>query len=392
MPTFADKFAEAVRQRRWQIERTFSEEPASSVEKKLREGVRKHWHALPPQSRVEKRQAFAVDGSSASRDFTNAATMIISQALAIGPGLEEPYVDVRFLRGNLSTPTLDRYKGLLMRYLEIKAALDNLDRMKGGELYLDGSLYAGLPHFLYPLDIEGEEDLPLRLLKMYLDLFDGCRERDILLLGISKTSRDSVLSDTLLLLQSGRNLIPSDVKADHVSQRLPDVEILSRWAQGAGFSTPVLLGVHSLGHRRKQFLSSSEELAQGFVRRLGPGSKEEIERVLARLRNASAIAAFHVRFEPGEDTLRVDVPASALGFEDRLADFYSKLIPSEKVHPILRRLASDHGGLNVYNAILYIVDQQVRLRKKMVDGPYLSILRNILGRRVEYDRSTRRFL
>ena len=118
----------------------------------------------------------------------------------------------------------------------------------------------------------------------------------------------------------------------------PDVEILARWTRGRGFSTPILLGVHSLGHRRQDFLSSLGRLTQAF-----PDLKEA-EGTLLRLRRAPAIAAFHVRLAPGEDTLRVDVPASALNLPDRIEDFYAMVIEPETVHRVLRILVDGYGG------------------------------------------------
>ena len=47
---------------------------------------------------------------------------------------------------------------------------------------------------------------------------------------------------------------------------------------------------------------------------------------------------------------------------------------------------------NLYNAALYVVDQEVRLHAETVDKVYLPILCSQLGSRIQYDRSTRRFL
>ncbi len=390
MANYADKFAREIQARKHQLERFLSPEAHDEVEWKLKEGIDGYWHPLPEELPPrEARAEYAVDGSTATRDFSNSASMIITQAFILGPGLAEPSLSVRFLRGNTARPILERYRSLLMRFQELRAALENLERMAGGILYLDGSLYAPLPHLLYPLQKEGEENLPLQLLKAHLDLLEGCREKDILLLALSKTSRDSFLGSTILNLPPREKTIPRQAKlravglAPHVP---PDVEILARWTRGRGFSTPILLGVHSLGHRREDFLSSLGRLAQPFPNR------QEAERTLLRLRMAPAIAAFHVRLAPGEDTLRVDVPASLLNLPDRIEDFYARVIEPEWIHKMLRILVDGHGGHQVYNAALYVADKEVRLSREAVDGPYLSILRSLTGQRLEYDRSTRRFL
>ena len=390
MANYADKFAREIQARRHELERYLSPDAHDEMEWKLKEGIDGYWHPLPEGLPARKARAeYAVDGSTATRDFSNSVSMIINQAFILGPGLAEPSLSVRFLRGNTARPILERYRSLLMRFQELRAALENLKRMAGGILYLDGSLYAPLPHLLYPLRKEGEEDLPLQLLKAHLDLLEGCREKEILLLALSKTSRDTFLASTILNLPAGEKIIPSDAKvraAGRPSQVPPDVEILARWTRGRGFSTPILLGVHSLGHRREDFLSSLGRLAQAFP------DRDEAEGVLFRLRRAPAIAAFHVRLAPGEDTLRVDVPASGLNLPDRIEDFYARVIEPERIYELLRILVDGYGGREVYNAALYVADREVRLRREVVDGAYLSILRSITGQLLEYDRSSRRFL
>ena len=45
----------------------------------------------------------------------------------------------------------------------------------------------------------------------------------------------------------------------------------------------------------------------------------------------------------------------------------------------------------MYNALLYVVDKEVRLSARAVDTVYKSVLGRELGVSIEYDRSTRRF-
>ena len=58
---------------------------------------------------------------------------------------------------------------------------------------------------------------------------------------------------------------------------------------------------------------------------------------------------------------------------------------------MLGLLTADYGGLEVYNALLYSVDREVRLRQEMMDEVYLSLIQNTLGVEVRLDRSERRF-
>jgi hypothetical protein len=328
--------------------------------------------------------------------------MIVSHALLQRAGREETDTDVIFRRGNVPNPVLERYRGLSLRWIEIKIALDHLDDLAGGILYLDGSLYAELPHLVYPLDIEpdisrdrkGVPGFPLGVLEMYLELWRRCRELDIMLVGISKTSRGNLLSNTFLNLHGDSDTIPVDVPdTEIISSResVPtDAEILYRWTRGAGFSTPILVGMQSFGHRRGQLLGDLATLVREYGRR---GIDVEWARsILDNALSASAILAWYVRFSPGEDPLRVEVPAAMiLDKSSAMRDFYSRIISPDSVHKILAHLLASYGGLSVYNAPLYTADRKVRLDRQVVDEKYLSIIRQVVGTPVKYDRSLRRF-
>jgi hypothetical protein len=61
------------------------------------------------------------------------------------------------------------------------------------------------------------------------------------------------------------------------------------------------------------------------------------------------------------------------------------------VDRVVEQIVIDFGGRDVYNALLYIVDREVRLGAKPVDQVYRSVLSRELGIPIEYDRSSRRF-
>ncbi len=306
-----------------------------------------------------------------------------------------------------------------MRSLELDLALKFAQSGAGNLLLLDGSLYADLPHLLYGLAIPGREDLPLVVLQGYLDLFACCEARGILLLGLAKSARSTVLGRAILdgaagvaLAHDTQAVVPATVTGDavegapgadvaalspasHVRDStfagLPtDAEILHRWTSGAGFTRPVLLGTTSFGHRRGPVMNEPASLAKQVTG--GQLSAEERREILERLRTAPAIGTFYARLAPGDDALRVDALAGAFGRSDQhLLDFSHRVLPCEAALPLVRRLLGDYGGASVYNAALYVVDREVRLHAETVDRVYLSVLRRQLDVPVQYDRSTRRF-
>jgi hypothetical protein len=177
-----------------------------------------------------------------------------------------------------------------------------------------------------------------------------------------------------------------------------DGELLQRWTQGSGLTDPVLLGSASFGHasarlvaklvlRTKQFIHEPQPLPiqHKMTQRLNP--------IQEQLFSAPAIGTFYVRLTSGDDVLRVDALARTFGRNDlRLFEVVQTLVPYTTALPLVQHLLGDYGGLSVYNAALYVVDQEVRLHAETVDHVYLSVLRRQLGHQIQYDRSTRRFI
>ncbi|MGB8347665.1 MAG: DNA double-strand break repair nuclease NurA, partial [Ktedonobacteraceae bacterium] len=296
----------------------------------------------------------------------------------------------------------------------------------GKILLLDGSLYSDLPYLLYNLAIGGYEHFPLRVLEQYLELFALCQRRDILLLGLAKRTRATVLGRAILEQRNSSPIstsyqadavqtLDADIQDAEVSgatlvrleqeqnrrrdmHKLPsDGELLHRWTKGGGLTDPVLLGSASFGRASAQVVAQLAQLAKQPVYESALSSAQQrmaarLTPLQERLLAAPAIGTFYVRLAPGEDVLRVDAPASTFGRSDlRLLDFAQALISYTTALPVIRHLVDDYGGLSVYNAALYVVDQEVRLRAETVDHVYLPVLRRQVGYPIQYDRSTRRF-
>ena len=349
------------------------------------------WRPLSAETGTRARPVFATDGSQAIRHFNNGWSLIVCQALCIGPDFESPSVDVRFVRSTLPESMLTRYAGLLMRYLEVRAALDNVDRAAGGVLCLDGSLHTMLPHLVYPLASEDARDLPLALLESYLDLIDACAEHDVLLLSLSKTSTGSFLGEALLRLGDTATLPAGiDLQREPLPPLPSDMEVLYRWTAGAGYSRPLVLGSHGFGNRRGQLLVAPEQLVGAFE--TSRYSFEERLALLDRLRFTAATVSTYVRLRPDEDPIRVDALASAVGLDDRVRDTYLRWADGADLGDILAHLSGAYGGRSVYHAALYVADRLVRLHNATVDSAYLSIIRAQFGAFVQYDRSRRRFV
>jgi prepilin-type processing-associated H-X9-DG protein len=428
MASFTDLVAQQILLRREEFLAGLSDTPENKVESVLAVGIQAHWHPFEPENTLSRQPATplvaAVDGSRAIRALNIGADWIIAQALLIGPhGLRSSAADTLLLRGEIERPAINRYASLLMRSLELDRALEFVHSGSGNILLLDGSLYADLPYLLYTLEIGGYEDFPLRVLEKYLTLFDLCQKQEILLLGISKSARSTVLGRALLeerydtTQPHARQLLDASIsmeedtffrETDEEDQQkqntitgmsgLPtDGEILSRWTVEAGLTDPILLGSASFHHTSAQIVANvafqTQQSQRGQRSPVQNKLSERLSPLQEKLLLAPAIGTFYVRLAPGEDILRVDALASSFGSNDlHLLAFARKSVPYTTALPIVQLLRSHYGGPSVYNAALYVVDKEVRLHAETVDHVYLPILRRQLGYPVQYDRSTRRFI
>lgn len=386
MPNFIDRLSVQVEQNKKSLGETLRSDASSPVESKLQEAVRKNWRRELPQKRASQRHpAYAVDGSRAVRHLTNGAFLFVAQALVIGDvsgtRLEETDADVQILPGATPTPFVERFAELMMHRLEARLAQERLKEMAPGSvMFMDGALYGQLPQ-LYTYSIAGEpaddpesivkkllNDFVREILRSNLALFEACEKKKIWLISIAKTSRDT--SHTQVWWKDA-------FKADLAGKiEVSATEALYRWTDRvAGYSTPLLLG-------RRAF-SQQPEVA-----------------VLEKVKEAPAILSFFVRLADYDDALRIDLPASCIGRVEKIGDIESGeeiLLKTrqdlDRVAEILEILLSDYGGGQVYNALLYSVDREVRLRQEIMDEVYLSLIQNMLGSDVEIrlDRSERRF-
>jgi hypothetical protein len=374
MPNFIDRLDERLSeaQKKQELRQTLTQS-ASPHERSLQELVAKHWHTplrTNPQARCP---AFAIDGSRAVRHLANGAYLFVAQALAIGDEqgnrVESSDVDVRILPGATDEAIVERSAGFMMHRLEVTLAREQAQRApQGSVLFLDGALYGQLSS-LYPLSEKPEtelppeiSDMPQEILAIYLDLFAECAKRNLFLISIAKTSHEVAHGEVWWREMYG--------KEESMPRVISDSEAIYRWTgRGSGFSTPILFGTRA------------------FFR----GSRRAL---LDSMKSAPAIVSFFVRLDDFDDALRIDVPAACIGRRETIGEVeQEQLIEPAEVQPILDWLALDYGGLEVYNALLYSVDREVRLRQEVMDQVYLSVIQNALGGDVEIrlDRSERRF-
>lgn len=363
MADFLDKLTEAVEsnldalQGRLQL-------TAGPEEAELESLVRRHWQPLPPTRSGGEWPAYAVDGSVRQVNLDNGGYLFIAQALALGsPGLDEARVDVQVLPSGTQPDVASDFKDLCQAHRELSLACEVVGAAEAGSvLFLDGALYGRLPQMYPRLGCELAEQYRVALLTDYLQLLATAQRRGVRLVAVSKTSREAAHAK-LWLAATGADL-PAAL------DDLSDSEMIHRWTDNAaGQSVPVLLGT------------------RGFT----GGSKDLLDQ--PEIAGSPAIVSFFARLADYDDALRVDVPAYQVGADTALGALEGQVLPGgcAAVAETVDYLRADYGGLEVYNALLYSVDREVRLRRDMVMEVYLPVIEELTGVTVRRNRSERRF-
>lgn len=374
---FTDDFIEELNEKRKSFQDILSDDLDN---RSVKQSVKKHWHTDTNVEDVEATKKYAVDGSRAVRRFSNGSEIVISRALMIGGDGEEDeeykktFVDI--YRGPGNPEVTNRYERLVSHLIEIEVILDNLDSVPAGSvIYIDGSLYGKYLHSLWPLELDGREFAPFHLLQRHMELLKKAKEKDILLLGVAKTSQTRVLA---------KNILGKDV---------PDTELLHKNTSSPGHSTPVLMGGYGFASDEYKWLKEDPET---FADKISTNaiSKQRVLKTLKQLRDSTAIVTFHVRMERNHETMRVDVPAYGVGREDSIISIGTEQIRPETVKAAYSHVKTDYGGRKVYNSLLYTVDKMVRLKRETVDNVYLKLINDSFENDLdlEFTRSYQRFL
>lgn len=380
---FVNELIVEIQRQRPELLSLLGKREASEIEKRLRKRLSIHWHALPEPERSPPKE-FAVDSSSALRSLLNGIDIFIVRALMLGSEGSR-FKNVRFeMRRGITDPTLaSKFERILRDLIEIQIVVDNLPDLSGGLVLIDGNLYGRYTHLIKQIEIKGWEYLPLLLFEAMQKMFEACTEKEITVVGVSKFSKTRVLSRALLWEMG----YPTDVVD------IPDVEMLYRWMQGeTGFTTPLLLGEYALGEETRTMEEEPEKYIKRYFNRLPRERWDWGAEVIGKVPRAPAIAMLHMIPERGYQPLRIDVPVSCLGVGEMMADVPNfRFERPSLVGDLLSNLLADWGGRDVYNALLYVVDREVKLKHDVVDRVYRSILGGELDMPIEYDRSSRRF-
>ena len=380
---FTSEFIEEIQRNRTYLLSLLEVDNPSKLELKLKKELLNHWHSLPIADSSIFRE-FSIDSSSAMRSLSRGIDFFIVRALMLGSnGFIKKKMMFDAIPGITDSDVSSKLLRILRDLIEIQIIVENCPNSEGNLVLIDGNLYSRYTHPMEQLNIKGREHLPLQLFEAMQKMFEICREKGIVVVGVSKSSKTRALGNAFLdKLEYSREALD-----------IPDFEMLYRWKrEEKGFTTPLILGNYAFREDPRAMWEEPEKYLNRYFRDIPENLREWGIEVIRKVPLAPAIIMFHLIPEIGEQPLRIDVPVNCLGMKDRILDVLSfRFADSYIIEDLISQLIADRGGRDVYNALLYVVDKEVRLSSNVVDKVYKSILGSELKIPIEYDRSTRRF-
>lgn len=359
------------------------DEKTKKLESDLEKEFNRRWYPLPT-SKPPYTNEYAIDSSSASRSFANGIEFFITRALMLGTGsFSEPMLRFEMIKGSTDYLATAEFERIQRDLMEIRIIIENMDKVQDNSIVLiDGNLYGRYTHLLNQINIDNWRDLPLELIEAMQDLYRICRRQSIMLVGVSKFSKTRVLTAAL------KRDLGYGVRAPEYL----DIELLYRWKLGeTGYTRPLMLGTYAIKNAAS-ITKPSKYRKNNFSSIQNPERQKWATDIIREFPKAPAIVMFHMIPKAHAQPMRIDIPASCLGITSKIMEVNPfDFIEPERVEPVVSQLVSDFGGRDVYNALLYIVDREVRLGGKAVDTVYKSVLGSELGVKLDYDRSSRRF-
>jgi hypothetical protein len=412
----------------------------SELDADLGDALRRHWFPIIEVTAPEK-EVVAVDGSRGIRPFASGAVFYVARALATFREKSFKTVDVDAFLSKGKSTDIQVFVNRKMEWLEFKAAIKAIEEgaLSNIVVLMDGSLFGRLSHLPRDQPAEGMRGFMVDYFETYHRLLSLSKERNILLLGVSKDSRSSFLRDYLLHEILERELEGLDIpqpekfaithtfedifdrpdeafesfrklKAEH-GEKLHKVEqimwegfaartdhqLIRTYVERPGHTIPIELSVPRRAHARVEEIQSNPEgyVSKYFKESLleSPDQQEFMRRaceVLSEIPGFPTMVSFHMLLDRRDTPIRVDAPSWAFSRDTTISEFSGGRDLLLNLNPVISILMSGYGGLKDYNIWLKRVDEKVRLSNEVMDSIYSSVLEKELDFTIIHTRGYRR--
>jgi hypothetical protein len=435
-----DDLISQIREKRDPLRQKIMQGRTSELDADLGEALRRNWFPVVDVGAPDM-EVVAVDGSRGIRPFASGAIFYGARALAIHGKQTFRTLEVEAFLSKGKSTDIQVFVNRKMEWLEFKAAVKAIEEGNLSKVIvlIDGSLFGRLAHLPRDQPAEGMRAFMVEYFETYYRLLNLCRERDILLLGVSKDSRSSFLRNFLLgkileneldhldIPQSAklelRRLFEDvfespteafeafrkqkktyDLKLHKVEQILweafaarTDHQLIRTYIDQPGHTIPIEL---SVSRRTSTLIRELKTKPESYVLKhfkeslLEAPSPEQFRsrasETLSKIPDFPCMVSFHVLLDRRDTPVRIDTPSWNFNRETTISDLVGGREVLLNVNAIVSLLLKGYGGLKDYNIWLKRVDEKVRLSNDVVDTIYSSALEKYLDFTIIHTRGYRR--
>jgi hypothetical protein len=311
MPEFLDEFAASIIRKKDAVKEKVLKGTPNLLADRFRQKFPSFWVDIGDQAKlgvgISELSVMAVDSSVYSNLLSTGGVFYVVRSLAVCREVEHKRLesDVFFSKGGSVAER--EFISVKMEMLEFQVVIDSLKSgLVCGTVLIDGSLFGRLVHVPLESKVEGERLILLDYFKVYQELLDLCKKKNVLLLGVAKESRSTSFRDYLLSLIFREDLARSEIEDNDVrllrplfmevldnateglrkferfrqkyaekletvglvfnelARSRPDYQVIMNFSTSVGYTKPLLLGLSPRLDRR---LEESRSSAKSYVRK-----------------------------------------------------------------------------------------------------------------------------
>ena len=441
MPDFLDEFASSVGNKKEALREKILKGTPNPLNEKFETYFTSSWIPLDDLGKFSVKPAgslgvMAVDSSVYTNLMSTGGIFYVIRSLAACRDQSRKLLETDAFFTKASFLDAQRFIGRKMELFEFQVALAALkSTLACDSVLIDGSLYGRASHLPIETPIEDQRIMLLQYFQTYREFMDLCKQKGILLMGVSKESRSSFFRDYLLkqifnetLGSLGPNVDPLDLQKlrpifdemlhheesalnkfskirqkygskletirlilEELASSRPDYQVIMNYAKTPGFTQPLLLGPSvNVARRFEQFLKDPGKYVRSYFpltsRKKGKDFVAWASNILQGLMTFPGIISLHLLLDVRDSPIRVDLPCWDHTFP---RTGWPKPI-DVNLEELLKVMVTGYCGLDCYNLWLKNVDERVRLKKRVVDTIYFPFMERLFGAKIIRGRGYRR--
>ena len=393
----------------------------------------RRWYAIKdhPFNSPSAGTIYATDSSDCTIELAGGGIIHITRAAALSNQQDE----IRKLKLHAFYPPSDEelteYRKLVREHLEHEVALEAIQELKGEDaILIDGSIFGRMLHVFKILKIPGKEDFMIQYVRTLHQLLEECTRKNIILLGVAKDSRSTLLKEALLiellaervkndpkiwttvetllmrfrrrphdalkLLKRVSNEIGEEICRilQELLNKTPDYKMIIASKVSTGFSHPLKMEIKHVSSGFIKIVMDHKQRAD-LARKLAASlpekaSIEEVHEALSCISSYPPVAVLYAKFAEKDIPLRIDIihpEVERWRIEGRVG-FAAGGWESITARA-LALLYNLYAGLKNYNVLLTHVDQYVKMTHR-VKEEYKNKIESLIKVLIQQSRGARR--